>query len=231
MTHDLMPDFIATLERRLRDAAIDAHAVEADPRPRRSRRWGARLTVPALAAVALAGLFVLISASGDHRTPKAYGKPLILQTPPVDASKVLRELKQGMSATLTLGNDTSLTTARPVPAFGGTAFVVTGDRGWCLTAPDPAIGDPSTADPAREGAVSCAPTSVVYKYGISLGVGDNVIAAIPQGVKHPTLAAPDGTVEALEPSDQGVVVAADVVHRSVLTLYAADGTTRSLHLP
>ena len=71
----------------------------------------------------------------------------------------------------------------------------------------------------------------MYRYGIALGVGDNVVAAIPDGAKRPTVTSPDGSTRDLEPSSQGVVSATDLPAGSSLTLYAADGSTRTLRLP
>lgn len=231
MIDELMPDFVEALEQRLRnEAAAPNRANQPSSKPRGARHWIPRIAIPAAGSLALAGVILAISASNDHQTQTAFGKPLILQTSPVDAAKVMQEVQGGMSVMLRLGKGALLTAARPVTAFGGTAYVLTGDRGWCLTAPDPAVGDPAGADPARRGAVTCARTDDVYKYGIALGVGNNAIAAIPQGVQDPRLTAPDGATRDLAPSGQGVVVADNVQDGSVLTLYGPDGTTRSLHL-
>jgi hypothetical protein len=118
-----------------------------------------------------------------------------------------------------------MTAARPVKAFGSTAYVVTGDAGWCLVVPDTsidAIGD------SRSRGVTCGRRADVYRYGISLIVGRNALAAVPQGVPDPTVTSKDGTVRELKPTAQGVVVVEDIPSGSVLTLYAKDHSQRSL---
>ncbi len=223
----LMPDFADALERRLSEMAT---ATGRGPRLRASVR-PRRLAVASLACAALAAAIVATTTGHRDGIESAYGKPLILVTAPVDATKVLDEIQNGLTLRLALGADATLTAARPVPAFGGTAYVMTGEAGWCLTAPDPAMPSPATADPARSGAVTCAKTADVYRYGIALGVGNNVIAAIPDGAKQPTVSSPDGSTRTLEPTSQGVVSAAELPARSALNLYASDGTTRTLRLP
>jgi hypothetical protein len=211
----LMPDFVATLEQRLR-AAAPSEAVQ-----RTARRGVARprLALPAAASLALAAIAVTLIATDEHTTPAAYGRPLILSTPPVDASK---QLQGGIAMRLALGPDAELTSARPIPAFGGTAYLVKGDRGWCLTAPDP-----DAPDPERERGVTCASNAALLKYGISLRIGGHFMAAIPQGVKNPVLARPDGSVRDLQPSGQGVVVADGLAAGTVIRVFSADGAARA----
>ena len=141
----LMPDFADALERRLRELG-DGHrpappvACFAPSPPGGDRRIGLRILAAAIVAL----------AAGDRSgVEAAYGKPLILATAPVDATKVLGEVQDGLTVRMALGADATLTAARPFPALGGTAYVLTGDAGWCLTAPDPAMPGPATADPAR----------------------------------------------------------------------------------
>jgi hypothetical protein len=228
MTDAVMPDFVDALERRLREEA------SAEVPARRSRRARPRITV-ALAVVSglvLVALVVAIATSpprDEGRTPRATTTPLILRTATIDAQRVLDEVQSGMSVRLVLGPDARLTAARPVAAFGGTAYVLTGDQGWCLTAPDDAL-DP-TGDPARTGGVTCQRLATIYRFGIPLGLGHNAIAAIPKGVPSPTLTAPDGTIRRLTPSAQGIVLVDHGPPGSVLTLYARDGASRALHLP
>lgn len=76
--------------------------------------------------------------------------------------------------------------------------------------------------------MTCARADHMYRYGIAIGLGGNVVAALPEFARRPTLRSSDGTTQDLEPSDQGVVVATGVKPGSVLTLYAADGTARPL---
>jgi hypothetical protein len=238
MTDTVMPDFVDALERRLRQ---EASAGVPARRPRRARaRARPRITV-ALAVVsglALVALVVAIATSSPprdggrgraDRRPPAATTPLILRTATIDADQVLDEVQHGMTVRLVLGPGARLTAARPVRAFGGTAYVLTGDQGWCLTAPDDAI-DP-TGDPARSGGVTCQKRATVYRIGIPLIVGRNAIAAIPQGVPAPTLTTPDGVIHRLTPSAQGVVLVEHGRSHSVLTLYARDGTSNTLHFP
>jgi hypothetical protein len=234
MTDTVMPDFVDALERRLRQ---EASAAVPARRPRRARP---RITV-ALAVVSGLALVALVVAVATSSSPRDGGRgradrthptattPLILRTATTDAGRVLDEVQHGMSVRLVLGPDARLTAARPVAAFGGTAYVLTGDQGWCLTAPDDAI-DP-TGDPARTGGLTCQKLATVYRVGIPLVVGSNAIAAIPQGVRAPTLTTPDGTVRRLTPSAQGVVIVEHGQPHSVLTLYARDGTPHTLHFP
>jgi hypothetical protein len=232
MTDAVMPDFVDALEGRLRQ---EASAGVPARRPRRARP---RITVAlaVVSSVALVALVVAIATSSsrdadrraDHR-PRLDATPLILRTATTDAQRIIDEVQSGMSVRLVLGPDARLTAARPVPAFGGTAYVLTGHQGWCLTAPDDAL-DP-TGDPARRGGLTCQKLATVYRFGIPLAVGHNAIAAIPQGVAAPTLTTPDGTVRRLTPSAQGIVLVDHGPRGSVLTLYARDGATRTLHLP
>lgn len=217
MTTDapLMPDFTDALEARLRGAAER-------PRRRLARR-GPRFALATAAVAAAVALAVV--ATTDRHGPVAYGKPLILATPAVAADDVIDRLEHGLTAMVVFGDHLRLTEARPVPAFGGTAYVVTGPDGWCLTAPDPAADHPQ-----EESGVTCMRTPDVYAYGIALGIGTNVVAALPQGAKDPTVRLPDGTARDLQPSDQGVVVAENLPPGSVLVLYAADGSERTTRL-
>lgn len=228
---DPMPDFVSSLEQRLRESALTQGCAEQTTHRSHFPRWAPRLAVPLAASVAVAAVIYAFIASDDTHVTRAYGKPLILRTATVDASVVTHQLQRGLSARLALGTDARLTAARPISAFGGTAYLVTGDTGWCLTAPDPAMSDSQTSDPTRRGAVTCARNADVYRYGIALAVGDNVIAAIPQGVKNPTLTAPDGTSRQLSPSDQGVVVAEREPAGSRLTLYDINEVERVFRLP
>lgn len=226
-----MPDFVDALELRLREAA--AMPVPREPR-RRQRRvltWPRSLVAAGATCAAVLAVILVVSVSDDRSTPAAYGKPLILETAPVQATDVLERVQRGGSVLFVLGEDAKLTSARPVKALGGTGFVLIGDKGWCLTAPDPAISDPGTADPTRTGAVTCARRADVYRYGIALGIGNSALAAVPDGAKSPTLTSPDGDVQVLQPSAQGIVTVADAPRHSRLTLYASDGTTRDLTIP
>lgn len=226
--NDLMPDFVNELERRLREASVNPASANRGSRTR-SARWPVRLALPLAAAFAAA--VIAIATSSEHDTPARYGRPLILRTATVDATRLLAEFNQGQSVRLTFGPGARMTAARPVPAFGGTAYVVSGDPGWCLIAPDRAAHDSGNGDPARHsGAVTCARIDSVYRYGIALGVGHDLIAAVPQGVKNPTITTPDGATRELSPSDQGVVSATNLPPGSTLVLHAADDTTETVRV-
>jgi hypothetical protein len=151
---------------------------------------------------------------------------LILGEQPTDAAEVIKRLQNGMSVRLTLGMDARLTTARTIEAFGSTAYVVTGPSGWCLAAPDPKL----SGDALRTGGVTCARSAQVYRYGITLAVGGNLIAALPANAKPPTLTSPDGSQQTLRPSDLGIVTAQVEESGSVFTLYGEDGSERTLHI-
>jgi hypothetical protein len=229
MTDPIMPDFVDALEARLRVAAttVTSASAPAVAAPVHRRSWSlvrlsrARLAAGTALCAAAVVAFLVLSASDDRRTPAAYGRPLILSTPPVDASQ---HLARGVTMLLAFGPNAKIESARPFPASGGTGYLVKSDKGWCLSAPDPAA-----ANPDRERGVTCAPTSVFYRYGISLSIGPHFVAAIPQGVAEPTVTLPDGTVQHLKPSDQGVV-ATDAPVGAVIRLHAADGSVRAMRL-
>jgi hypothetical protein len=228
MTDTAMPDFVDALEQRLREQAGGGRSAVASRRRARPR---ITLALVAAGSCAVVALVVGVATSSHHEDRRADRRPrderpLILRT---DAQNVLDEVQSGTSVRLVLGPEARLTGARPVRAFGGTAYVLTGDRGWCLTAPDDAL-DP-TADPARRGGLTCQKIATVYRFGIPLIVGHNAIAAIPQGVPAPTVTAPDGTIRRLRPSAQGIVLVEHGRPGSVLTLYARDGASNTLHFP
>jgi hypothetical protein len=228
MSEHPMPDFTDALEEQLRvRAQVPCGAGDvASPARRRMRRRHTPVAVAALSCAALlVAVFAIVASDEDH-TPAAYGRPLILREHPTDAPEVIKRLQNGMSARLVLGTDARLTTARAIEAFGSTAYVVTGPSGWCLAAPDPKL----SGDALRTGGVTCARTRQVHRYGIALAVGGNVIAALPDNAKPPTLTTPDGSLQTLRPSDLGVVTAAVVKSGSVFTLYGEDGSQQTLHI-
>jgi hypothetical protein len=225
---NLMPDFVDALEQRLRHHANE----ESSPSPSRRPRPRIALVLAAAGSVAAVALIVGLTTSSRPEDRRADskpvdGRPLILKTAAVDAQNVIDEVQSGNLARLVLGADVRLTDARPVPAFGGISYVITGDKGWCLVAPDDAID--LKADPARRGGLTCQTRAVIDRFGIALIVGHNAIAAVPQGVPAPTLTAADGTIRHLKPSDQGIVTVEDGPSGSVLTLYATDGASNALH--
>lgn len=118
--------------------------------------------------------------------------------------------------------DATLTQARAIPAFGGTAYLLSGDDAWCLSA-----ADPQAKRPDAERAVSCTRTNEFLHIGISLVVGNHYIAAIPQGVDNPTLMHADGTTESLEPNDQGIVTVDALAPGEKVTLHGTNGQNRT----
>lgn len=228
MSQDPMPDFTAALEQRLRETAQQQALPHSSKQARGSRRW--RIALPAATAIGLTAAALVVLASNGTSTSAAYGKPRILLAEPVSAPQVVAQLQEGMSVKLALGAEATLQEARSVPAFGGTAYVVTGDAGWCLAAPDPAMPDVASANPARSGVVTCARTADVYRYGLYLGVGNNFIVALPDNAKPPTLRSPRGQARPLEPDEHGVVIGENVESGSTLTVYGPDDSTRSIKL-
>ena len=224
---DLMPDFATTLEARLRE---DAAALPQRATRRADRYRRPRVAVLVTAVAALTAGFLVLNAAQDRATPAAYGKPVIADTPATSDPRIVRQLQGGMSVQLALGPGARLKDAHPFPAFGGTAYVVTGDQGWCLAAPDPALNPAPSTDPTREGVVTCSRTKDIYRFGLYLGVGNNAVVALPANATPPTLKGPDGAVAELEPSDQGVVVIEGAPPGSELVLYGPDGSRRTVRL-
>jgi hypothetical protein len=223
MTDQVMPDFVDALEQRLRHRSTAPRSQK-----RRTRRWFPRRGMTTTLAIGGACVAIVAAlAVSERQDARVYGKPLILQTAAVEVPSIIDELQNGASVRAVLGPNARLTDARPVKAFGDTAYVVTGDAGWCLVVPDPAIAPNGDARSGR--GVTCSRLADVYRYGISLIVGHNALAAVPQGVPNPTVTSKDGTVRALEPTDQGVVVVENIPSGSVFTLYDKDRTQRSLH--
>ena len=213
MTNDFeaMHDYLSALELDLKAEA----GASGDPQ-RRTLAWRR----PAI-AIAFAAMLVIpalvISGSVGHDTT-AYGKPVILHTP---AAEIPKPLKQGLALQLAAGPDATLTDARAIPAFGGTAYLLSGDGAWCLSAPDPEATTPDV-----ENSVSCTHTAEFFRIGISLVVGNHYIAAIPQGVENPTLTHADGTTESLRPNHQGVVMVDTLTTGDTVSLHGTDGQTR-----
>jgi hypothetical protein len=228
-----MPDFTAALEERLRSAAAAAPAVTARTRSARGTRHRRRIVLAAATLVlAVAATVAGLSASDDDgtgphltRSPAAaYGRPLILATPSIAPPKGLHE--GGLAMTMILGAGARFTQAWPIRVRGGIAYVAqAGDAGYCLSTPDPAADDPDV-----ERGVTCMKTADFLRFGIALVVGPNVLAAIPQGVRSPTLTLRDGTVRTLVPDAHGVVATGDAEAGSELTFYAPDGARRSVRL-
>jgi hypothetical protein len=217
---DPMPDFVAALERRLRAAALEqagataGPAAAADPerrapvarpdlgyrpsfrerladhRPTRRRAFGAAVLV-------LATLVALVLAF-SVRTPPAVSGPDILNAPRVTDPEYLRRL---LGSSMTMGPGADYARARTVEAVGGQAYLVPVPRGWCLRVPAP------SADPAGRGhGVGCTTDAEFRRVGISVVVGETLVAAVAEGVRNPTLTSPDGKVRTLQPNELGVVI-------------------------
>lgn len=224
MTNRLMPDFTDALEDRLRTAAEPV----AQPRSITRRRLH-RLLAPAMLAAGVAVALLLLIAADSDRTPPAYGSPPVLDLTPVAAPDVLAELNRGITVRFAFGPDGPLDTVRSVDAFGSTAYIATGPKGWCLTAPDP--GMPETGSSLRRSAVTCEETSDVLRYGIVLAIGGNVIAALPDNAQPPTLrAGPDGKQTEIA-VESGLALVPDAPPGSAVTLYGRDGDERRLSVP
>jgi hypothetical protein len=209
---EAMHDYLAALELRLKSEAVHAGA----GRTRTLARRRPAIAVAIVFAVVLPAVLVVGSLGGQ--APRAYGKPAILQTAPV---AVPAALKGHLAFNLAAGPRSTPLEARPIPAFGGTAYLLSGKDAWCLSAPDPAAGEPDI-----ERGVTCTRTSEFLKLGISLLVGNHYIAAIPQGVDDPTLRHADGSTETLHPDEQGVVVVDPLSAGDTVSLHGTDGHTR-----
>lgn len=214
-----MPDFSDTLEDRLLRISDELEASRAQPRMtavtrgRRMRPLAVASTVAVV--VVIAGVATVVSAGPGAQT--AYGKPLILSAPTVDASR----FGGGLEAMTALGPGARFDKAREIPTSAGPAYLVSGDKGWCLTVPDPASKNPS-----EERGVTCATPAAFDRIGLSIDIGGTYLAAIPQGVKNPTLESDGSPARELVPSDLGVV-SATVTSKSEITLYGTDGGKRT----
>lgn len=236
----VMPDWLAALEDELRAAALRPDLAPRAPRRRRARRVG-------LAAALVAGLaatLVLTTGPDGHRTGPALARPLILKEATVAIPTQFRTLGAGalyaqrinavgepaarvdLPALMRSGRRVRVQSARQVPAFGGTAYLLGAPGVWCLTAPDPA-----TLNPDIEVGVTCAPARDFARIGMALTVGSHYVAAIPQGVPNPVLQRADGTSKTLEPDEHGLVVVDSLGKAESVTRSDARGHTRVDHSP
>lgn len=173
--------------------------------------------ISAVTALAICAMLAISSITGDSNV--AYGSLQLFEGPTVDATK---ELNGGLTVSSVLGPKAHLDRAYVIPFFGYRAYVVQGGQGWCLIAPDP-----QSPNPDRERGVTCTPTRNLQEFGISLRVGDHYLAAIPKGVKNPTLRR-KGSAEAvaLPLDNRGVVKAKDLKNGDVITLFNRHGDSR-----
>ncbi|HWI22138.1 MAG TPA: hypothetical protein VNT22_05925 [Baekduia sp.] len=200
-----MPDFQDGLEQKLRQRSLSMNARRPAVSPRRAAAAGTGV-------VALAIATILTLSVIDRDSGSAYGRPLALDGPTVDATTKLAQ-------TRALGDDLRLDQAHEVPAFGTTAYLVQGDDRWCLIAPALA----STVKAASADTVVCTSTAEIDRVGISLVVGDRLVAAVPEGAPAPTVGSATHPARELRPDNHGIVTTSDLKPGEVATLYAADG--------
>ena len=127
----IMPDFRATLEARLRQAASASvtPGTKAKPSHTHTRRFTALTAVAAILAIAI----VVVAASDRHGAPAAYGRPLITLAPPVRHIPAAR--RRELAKLLDVAFGARLRHVWAIHALGGTAYLVQGDIGWCLQEP------------------------------------------------------------------------------------------------
>jgi hypothetical protein len=222
MTHPSpMPDFVDALEARLR-ASVE------HPRRRATAPGCGPMTGPVRVAVvaglaAVAAIVGIVAASSTSQTQSAFGAA-ILRTDPVDISS--RPETAGLRRRV--GPTADLEHAWAAPALGGTAYLLRGADTWCVSAPDPA-----TDRPDIERGVGCTDDQTFKRIGISIAIGRNFIAMIPDGVRHPVLRRPGAGERVLTASAHGVVVAPDLPNGSAVTLYDTHGGHRvhTIQLP
>jgi hypothetical protein len=208
----VMPDFLARLEVELRAAA-------ARPPSTSRRRPVGRLAIALTLTAAITTTFVLALGPGGHPATRAFAGPLILREPTVGIPKRFRTLGPGALyaqrvnevgeqaardefRVLRKSRDRIPTqSARQIPAFGGTAYLLGAPGVWCLVAPDPAALRPDV-----EVGVTCVPAREFARIGMALMVGRHYVAALPQGVPDPLLQRADGTKTTLKPDEHGLVV-------------------------
>ena len=217
----------------LRAALQDA----AQRRYGRRRRMSLVVAVPIVGIVGAAGLVLLPFRSPERetvagRTPAPSvrtvkvvpipspqpmsGKPLI-----VDARVLHDDAQRIFEAEVGTSRDT-LERAWTVPEMQGQdAHVFLFNRGErrCLSVPDP-----STAE-SGDRSVTCASPAVFERFGVSVTVGSNYAAVVPDPERRPTYRHADGTREPLEPIG-GLVALARTDSGSAVWLTAPDGERR-----
>lgn len=211
----IMPDFTDVLERDLR---TEAASLAAAAPLRRSRRR--RATLAAGLAIGAGAVAVVVSSLGSSTDP-AYAGPLIVKAPQVDAPEVARRMESGVTAQYTLGGDVHFDQVREIATDAGPAYLVGGAKGWCLSVPDAASPNPS-----QERGGSCATSAEFNRIGVSVSVGGWYVAALPQGVRNPTLKRKSMSTTELTPSKYGVVSIA-VRPGDVVTMYSTSGAPRA----
>jgi hypothetical protein len=212
----IMPDFRATLEARLRQEASTS-VTPADPR----HALAGRRKLAAVVAVALAVAIVAVAASDRHGAPAAYGRPLITLSPP--ARHIPTATRRQLAGLLNVAFGARLRHAWAIHALGGTAYLAQGDIGWCLQ-------EPSHGPSNEPGGGACTVNADFAQAGISVFSEHQFIAAIPQGVRPPTITTPDGNNTTTRP-DQGVVAANHLHTGTTITTYNRDRSPHTQRLP
>lgn len=189
---------------------------EGPPNPFRravsARRRGRMLGTAAIGAAAAAAV-VLVTLPSAPPTAQA-STPLIETAPSAVPSGPREALREE------LGSAADLDRAWGTPAFGGTAYLVRRENAWCLSAPDPL-----TARPDVERGSTCTDAATFDRFGISLTIGANYIAVLPEGVRDPTVEH-RRTTGSIRPSAHGVVVLERLRDPTTITRYDAAGRRR-----
>ena len=217
----------------LREALQDA----ARRRYGRRRRGRFLVAVPVAAAVLAAWIMLAPSSSPDRETvatptpaPTVHtvkitplptpepitGSPLTVRARVLDDADALFKRDGGTS-------NGTLERAWATPGMQGEdAHVFLFRRGdqRCLSVPDP-----GTSEPGDRG-VTCSPPRIFERFGVSLTVGSNYAAVVPDPKRPPLYRHADGTRESLEPI-AGLVALARTEPGSAVTLYAPDGKRRT----
>ena len=120
-----------------------------------------------------------------------------------------------------LGPDVRFDQVREVGTAAGPAYVAGGPAGWCITVPDAA-----SPNPALERGVACATPAEFQRIGLSVSVGGQFVAALPQDVRRPTVRRNGQRPESLHPSKYGVI-SLRVKRGDTVTLFDTTGKARA----
>ena len=207
------------------------------------RRWGRLLIAAPVAGTLVAGILLVASRSPDRETvatptaaPTATPTPAVytvkvtpLPTPePISGPPLIvraRILKDAHALFKAEGGTSNGTLERAwaTPGMQGKkAHVFLFRRGGsrCLS-----VADPGASEPGDRG-VSCSPPDVFERFGVSLTIGPNYAAVVPDPKRPPTYRHADGTRETLTPIE-GLVALARTESGSAVALYAPDGKRRT----
>ncbi|MEV4419982.1 hypothetical protein AB0L40_08400 [Patulibacter sp. NPDC049589] len=208
----IAPEIHATIT-----TAITAQAAANRPRRHRHRR---PMAIAVAVAVVLAVVFVVsLGSSGPGGPSRAQASAAILRTPPIDGRRLpaLRDLVGR------IGTVERLRRVWAAPALGGQIYLAHGDGVWCLSVPDRATDHPDV-----ERAVGCTTDREFDRIGISLTLGSDFVAVLPDGVTRPTTKRPGGRARPVTPSSEGVVALRDLPAKTVVTVTGTDGAHRRL---